>query len=273
MRLHLQLCSLVSLLSAVALPTPPAETQALGPLLQAAGTYLAGYEQDLALVAEEEYSQQVTVNRRTLHSDVLITSDQTFGWLEFRDVGVRDGVPLRDHQERLLALFAKPNPDRLQQAQRIVAEGARFNLNPPGARVNRTINLPLTAARFLRSTEQYRSSFHIAGSNLQTGVISLEFTERHRPRLIATADEAAATGRFEIERTTGRLLSSRLMLESGATLATIFVRFGADANIGMWLPLAMNEEYRGAFNGSVTGVAKYSRYRRFRVETSDTINR
>jgi hypothetical protein len=143
--------------------TAQTDVPRLEDLLQVAGAYVAGYEQNLTLVAEEDYSQQVTQKRRTLHSDILITSDHTFGWLEFRDVAVRDGSPMRDHQERLLALFTKPNPDRLTQAQRIVAEGARFNLSPPGVRLNRTINMPLTAARFLRPADQYRSSFRIAG--------------------------------------------------------------------------------------------------------------
>jgi hypothetical protein len=35
--------------------------------------------------------------------------------------------------------------------------------------------------------------------------------------------------------------------------------------------LARLVEYRGAFYGLVTGAAKYSRYREFRVETSESI--
>lgn len=270
MRPWLRPCALV-LPMVVGVAAAQTETLRVEDVLQVAGAYVAGYEQTLAFVAEEEYSQQVTLNHRTLHSDILFIRDDTFGWLEFRDVAVRDGTPVRDREERLMALFTKPNPDRLEHAQRIVAEGARFNLNPPGARLNRTINLPLTAVRFLRTADQYRSSFRLAGSNLQTGVVALEFTERHRPRLIGTSDDAAARGRFEIDRATGRLTSSRLTLQSGATVATITVQFGADANVGMWLPLTMHEEYRGPFNGFVTGVAKYSRYRQFRVETSESI--
>jgi hypothetical protein len=240
-------------------------------ILQVAGAYVASYERTLALVAEEEYSQRVARNERTLHSDILFIRDETFGWLEFRDVATRDGIRIRDREERMLGLFTKPNPDRLKQVQRIVAEGARFNLNPPGARLNRTINLPLTAARYLRIADQHRSSFRIAGWNRRTGLVSLEFSERHRPRLIGTADDAAATGRFEIDRATGRLTSSRLTLESGAISATLSVQFAADANVGTWVPLTMHEEYRGPFNGFVTGVAKYSHYRQFRIETSENM--
>jgi hypothetical protein len=271
MRRGLWCCSFVVPLIAAEVVAAQPDTPGLAELLQIAGAYVAGYEQNLALVAEEDYSQQVTLTRRTLHSDILITSDQAVGWVEFRDVASRDGVPVRDRSERLLALFTNPHPDRLTQAQRIVAEGARFNLHPPGVRLNRTINFPLTAARFLRPADQYRSSFRIAGQHPKRGVVTVEFAERHRPRLIGTGDQAAANGRFEIDIATGHLQSSTLMLETGGTLATIVVRFGADANVGMWVPLAMNEEYRGRFNGLVTGVATYSRYRQFRVETSEDI--
>ena len=50
-------------------------------------------------------------------------------------------------------------------------------LNPPDVRLNRTINLPLTAVRFLRTVDQYRSHFNIPPQNRSTGVVSLEFTE------------------------------------------------------------------------------------------------
>ena len=223
------------------------------------------------LSRKRRYSQQVTMDRQVLHSDILFMRDETFGWVEFRDVAARDGTAVRDREERLLALFTTPNSDRIRQVQRIVAEGARFNLNPPGARLNRTLNLPLTAVRFLRTADQYRSSYRVAEWNRKTGVVSLEFTERHRRRLIGTTDNAAATGRFEIDRATGRVTSSRLTLRSDRTLAMITVRFALDANVGVWLPLTMDEEYRGAFDGLVTGAAKYSRYRQFRVETSETI--
>ena len=143
---------------------------------------------------------------------------------------------MRDRQDRLLTLFTKPNPDRVAQAQRIVAEGARFNLNPADIRLNRTINLPLTAVRFLRTVDQYRSHFNIPPQNRSTDVVSLEFTEEHRPRLITTPDQAAATGRFDIELATGRVLSSTLNLRSRSANATIEVKFGPHPQIGMYLP-------------------------------------
>lgn len=244
----------------------------LSEILKAAGDYAAGFERNASLVAEENYYQFVDTTRRALRSDLLFIPDEAFGWLEFRDVATTDGIPIRDRQERLLTLFTKPNPDRLKQAQRIVAEGARFNLSPRSARLNRTINLPLTAIRFLRPVSQHRASFRIGRWSPESGIVSLEFSEQYRPRLINTPDQAAANGRFEIETATGRLTTSTLLLQSGNTFATITVKFAADQKLGMWLPLTMEEQYRGGtWPGLVTGKATYSAYRQFRVETSESI--
>ena len=138
------------MLATTALPAGQTQAPAVEDVLRAAAEYVKGYE-GMALVAQEEYTQLAALVRRNLQSDILFMKDDSFGWVEFRDVGLVNGAPVRDRQDRLLTLFTKPNPDRLAQAQRIVAEGARFNLNPPDIRLNRTINLPLTAVRFLRT--------------------------------------------------------------------------------------------------------------------------
>lgn len=256
----------------LAVATLSAQTAApdLAQILKAAGEYVAGYERTLSLVAEEDYTQQLYVNRRTLHSDILFMQDDEFGWVEFRDTSLVDGRLVRDRQARLLDLFSQPKNDRLAQAQRILAEGARFNIDPVGVRLSRTINLPLTALRFLRTKEQYRSRFTLA-SVRSNGVASLEFTEEHRPRLITTPDQGAAAGVFDIDAATGRVLSSRLTLRTKEVTAMIAVTFAAAANIDRWVPAAMSEQYRGSFNGVVTGNATYSHYRQFKVETSEDI--
>ena len=263
----------IALLVLAATATAPAQPAAprVEDVLRAAADYVAGYERTLALVAEESYTQEIFTVRRTLQSDILFMQDGKFGWVEFRDIAAVNARPVRDRQDRLRELFTKPNPDRLKQAQRIVAEGARFNLDPPDARLNRTVNLPLTALRFLRTADQYRSHFNMPPQNRSSGIVSLEFTEEHRPRLITTPDQAAATGRFDIEMTTGRVLWSSLTLRSWAAHATIEVKFGPNREVGMFLPETMNEQYRGSFKGVMTGTATYSRYRQFKVETSTDI--
>jgi hypothetical protein len=268
---HSVLSAAVLLLGVTALLAGPAQAPVVEDILRAAGEYVKGYERALALVAEESYTQQVFANRRTLQSDILFMQDDQFGWMEYRDIAAVDARPVRDRQDRLLALFTKPNADRLAQARRIVDEGARFNLNPPDLRLNRTINLPLTAIRFLRAADQYRSHFNIPPQNRSGGVVSLEFTEEHRPRLISTPDQAAATGRFDIELATGRVLSSTLTLRSRSANATMEVKFSPNAQVGLNLPVSMTEKYVGSFNGVITGSASYSRYRQFKVETSEVM--
>jgi len=271
MRLLAGWCCAIAVL-ATALPSAQGQEIQVGEILRAAASYVAEYERALAIVGQEEYIQQASSQgRRILRSDILFMQDEAFGWVEFRDVAERDGSPVRDREERLLALFSKPNADRLKQAQRIVAEGARFNINPGNFRLNRTINLPLTALRFLRSADQYRSAFKVGQWNRRTNLVSIDFEEQHQPRLIGTSDHRAASGRFEIDRGSGRVTASKLTLPSGATVATIVVKFAYDANVRMWLPLSMEEQYFGPFSGSITGLAKYSGYRQFRVETSTEI--
>lgn len=240
-------------------------------VLRASAGYLAEFERALGtLTAQEEYTQEVPgVATRILRSDMLFFHDEQFGWVEFRDVAVVDGVPVRDRELRLLNLFQRPTPDRLAQAQRIVAEGARFNLHAPRAKVNRTINLPLTALRYLRGPAQRRSEFSIADSGAGSDTVVLSFREREEPRLIRTEDGTAARGKFEVHRPTGRVLSSELTLPTKATTAVIQVRFALHPGLQLWLPDTMQERYvAGPLGQRINGLARYSEYRQFRVDTS-----
>jgi hypothetical protein len=51
----------------------------------------------------------------------------------------------------------------------------------------------------------------------------------------------------------------------------IAVRFGPYAGLDMWVPLSMDEQYHGNFADRVTGIARYSHYRQFKVETTTDI--
>jgi VWFA-related protein len=145
-----------------AAPVPPALLA--NSVLRTAASYLQQYEHDVsALVAEEDYVQRLPNDRqsRRLRSDMLIILDQVAGWVGFRDVFEVDGKPVHDRDERLAKLFLKPNANSFAQARRIVEESSRFNLNPAIGGVNRTINQPLLALKFLRAANQARSTFAI----------------------------------------------------------------------------------------------------------------
>jgi hypothetical protein len=256
-------------------------------LLARVAAFLDTYERSLpAIVAEENYTQRASVEgrlgmeSRTLRSDVLVIADEDYGWISFRDVFEVDGRAVRSRDQRLVDLFLSPHGDRFAQARRIVAEGARFNLNVSGFDVHRTINMPLVALRFLRRFNQSRSLFRIAGDARVGSLLStlLEFEEQSMPRVISSPDAAAARGRFWVEPGSGRILRSELSFETGTVdqktplRSRVRVSYGWDERVNEWLPLSMQEEYRVAA-ALIEGVASYSNFRRFTVATSADIKR
>jgi hypothetical protein len=234
---------------------------ALDVVLRHAAAYLDTFATNASgIVLEEAYTQQARARQlttRRLRSDVLITADRAVGWYEFRDVFEVDGKPVRDRDDRLAQLFAQPSPSALEQARRIVAEGARFNLNPEGLTGSRTLNLPTAALFFLREINQRRSSFSRNGftSIGERRVAVVDFKETSKPRLIGTVDQAAARGTFWIEPETGAVLRTLLKLASGAGAMTFGmsakVDYAFDARANVWLPRSMDEHYEiTSANGS-----------------------
>jgi hypothetical protein len=233
-----------------------------------------------SVVVQEDYEQVVRAgttgaSRRT-RADLATIDAGSAGWVEFRDVYEVDGRPVRDHDNRLARLMNAPLADALRQAQRVAVESARFNLNVRGVTVDRTVNTPLTALRFLRSRNQSRSSFHLDGMTVKAGVRcqAVRFVERARPSLIESTDGTSARGTFWIEPSTGRVVASELEIEAPidhfrAIRARLTVDYAFAATVGLWLPSRMDEVYdmRAA---TITGRATYSHVRQFSVSTNAT---
>lgn len=251
-------------------------------VLRAVADHLDAYERALSsVVAEEDYNQRilesprpVAAMSRRLRSDILLILDGTYGFVGFRDVFEVDGTPVRDREDRLMDLFLRPRADALEQARRIVAEGARFNITPAGVIIHRNVNTPFVALKFLRRANQARSSFSItSGRPDRDQAVVLAFRERARPRLIASRDGRPARGAFTIDPRSGRISRSELVLETGGTTMTIRVSFEEDPKTKLWLPAAMSEHHWSYGGGAVEGSARYSNYRQFRVETSTEIGK
>ena len=225
------------------------------------------------MIAQEDYLQRVPVEAtfRRLRSDLLIVAEANVGWVEFRDTFEVDARPVRDRDNRAADLFLKPNPNALQQAKRITGESARFNLSPQRYAFNRTLNVPLTALRFLRRPNQSRSTFHIDRREA-TGVV-VGFREIASPRLIASEDSAAATGSFTLDPESGRVLRTEFTLPSRRVSGTFTVEYAEQPALKLWLPASMVERY--VFPGGVVmdGRATYSKFRMFRVETETIIGK
>jgi len=247
---------------------------------------LRSYTAEVAgVVIEEKYLQQAqgrVVVARELESDLAIIAEPRFGWIEFRDVFAVDGEPVRDRQDRVIELFSSAREDALEQAQRIVQEGARYNLNPVGVQFARTINLPLAALMYLRGGNVGRSEFQRQSAESLHGrpVLLVRFEEQELPRLIGSVDNAPAHGQFWIDRETGQVLRSILSIESrrGTTTieASIDVNYQFVEDLDLWLPRSMEENYaisdgQGAPVASISGRALYSNYRKFRVQTDEGV--
>ena len=248
-----------------------------------ASAFVEAFQKDFGgMVAEERYEQDVraiTTNillrgrvappaRAVLRSDfgLVRTSDR---WLPFRDVFERNGMPVRDREDRLSKLFLEGSRSALEQARLLMEESSRYNIG----NVSRTINLPTMALDFL--TELYRPRFAFTdGGRDETGRI-LVFKETGRnPTYIATTNnrDLPATGRFWVEEETGRVVKTELNAIDTAVDARITVTYQTDPASGAWVPARMEERYirRGDPN-EVRGLATYSNFRRFKVETTEEL--
>lgn len=259
------------------------QDQALAALLEAAAKYVDGYQEAAsAIVSEETYQQTVVSNalmngardaqKRVLRSDVAVIRAGG-GWMAFRDVFEVDGKAVRDRDDRLAALFIKPSAKTLDQSQTIADESARFNI---GKSVHRNLNVPTMTLAFLEKERQARFAFARIGAQRVEGVRGeiVTFQERARPTLIRSGsqDVTSTSGQFTIDPETGRVLRSELKVEVDQITATITVTYAPQPNLALWMPGLMTERYqRTRGTETITGEARYSRFRAFKVDVKTIV--
>jgi hypothetical protein len=258
-------------------PTP------LSTLLNRTSTYVDGFLQVFStVVAEEQYVQDargavpvegaltgVEMPRHVeLRSDFLfVTTDSAANWLTFRDVYAVNGRAVRDREERLAKLFLQPDGDRIERARRIAMDGYRYNIGSP----DRTIANPLVVLGLLQ--QKYRAHFEFAVRGIDPGLGPdtwiLKFDERVRPTILRTADhrDVSTSGRVWIDGASGRVLQTELNTSTGDRVLTVF-RF--DERMQLDVPVEMRD--LTWFNRApITGVATYTKFRRFVVSTSQDV--
>ncbi|NQW03983.1 MAG: hypothetical protein HQ485_08145 [Acidobacteria bacterium] len=245
-------------------------------LLARVADYLDTYDAKFSgVVSEEQYAQvarrhTAVTARRVLRSDVILVNGGPIGWLSFRDVFEVDGRPVRDRDDRLYQMFLNPASDALEQATKVVDEGARFNVGP----ISRTINVPTMALAFVRQSAQARSVFGWNGEAKVDGVptVVLRFREMVSPRLIHTVDQVPATGRLWIEPKTGRVVRTQLEVDSIDARVEITVTYAPQEKLkDLWVPVRMEERYSIAATQSITGTATYTNFRQFNVNVATII--
>ncbi len=248
-------------------------------VLARASAYLDSYEKAFSIVVSEEtYSQELEIaprittraanadqtirKERTLRSDVLQTNVGQRDWVAFRDVYEVDGRAVRDRDARLQKLFIDTPAQALEQARKIVAESARYNLGV----LRRDINVPTMALTYLRDMNQSRSAFTPAGRQTVGDVRAaiVEFREHATPTIIRSPDgDRPAKGYFWIEPASGRVLKSEVFVADRRSSAKITVTYGAVPKLTVWAPILMVEEYTGP--EAIRGKATYANFRQFGV--------
>jgi len=247
-------------------------------LLARAADYVAGYQREYSmLVAEERYVQRTRTEQQTLRSDLLLVRPAGIdAWVSFRDVFEVNGRPVRDREDRLKRLFLDGSPEALKQLAEIKTESSRLNIGP----VERNINVPLFALKFLEAANLARCRFAPAGTKDVAGVSAtrMTFQETAKPTLVRLdmAQDIAATGWFLVDPASGAVVGTMLQLvfPSNNAVIELEVRYERDANLGLWVPVEMAETYsvRGTTmerRALLDARAEYSRFRRFQV-TSET---
>jgi hypothetical protein len=278
-----------------------AQPPALPDVLQRAGAYVVSFQYQLAgIVAEERYVQDAFVppqkpllfsrtEHRELRSDLLLIKPPTVkDWIQFRDVFEVDGLPIRDRDERLLKLLLDPSATGNARIERILDEGAQYNVGT----ILRNINVPVVPLLYLNPGNQKRFKFKRASDRrpamatpasapmaadgvfrVNEEVWAIEYEEKDRPTFIRTTARKSlpSKGRFWIEPDTGRVLMSELILKDRDVNAIIDVSYQSEPLLGFLVPIEMRERYEGRFDKShIEGVATYGRFRQFQVNTNET---
>ncbi len=263
-----------------------AQPPALKDVLRRMDAYVATFEQRMSrVVATERYRQQLEVRpagivadavrkgrpaptapapiteARTLRSDYALLRSGNGDWVGFRDTFEVDGMPVRDHDDRLQRLLMD---GALTQAAAIASESARFNLGTDF--VPRTVNVPTLALRLLRESERWRFSVRKSGEDTigDAHVWRIEFRERERPTIVRRANGADQRSRAQVwvSPDTGEIW--RTMLAWEETPSTVTVSYGHVDGIDVLVPVTMSERYDPG-GAVVTGEAVYSDFRQFQT--------
>ncbi len=274
---------------------------ALGDLLNRAAWYLDYFiDQFENVVAEESYVQDASTllpsyspigggrggsilpgpsaaelgraRHRDLRSDfLLVKSPDTLALVAFRDVITVDGVAVRDRQQRLAKLFLEAPTDWMLQAQRILDEGARYNLG----NMRSTLGNPVLGLGVLQFSYQSRFKFSLGKEDRSVGpgVWIVEYQETASPAMVRgeANRDLFAHGRLWIDSTNGSVLKTELLVEQPTVRAQIVTTFRVDDRFTIAVPSEMREQYSFNSGSKITTVATYGRFRRFDVTSDENV--
>lgn len=237
--------------------------------------YVDRFERDAsALVAEEHYIQRLELRSgpsrthwtRELRSDyVLVKPADTSPWLGYRDIFEVDGTPVREREARVVALLAGTAPDSLARAAAFARDGSRFNLGP-----ERTINTPTMALQLMARLNADRLRVRVPRNWEHQDTASIAFEERDRPTIVRTPDghNVESSGTVAVRVADGAILSAQLHFRFTAERrrrdARMQITYGPVGGVSVLVPVRLSEQLPTS-EGEASGVATYSKYRRFQT--------
>jgi hypothetical protein len=218
--------------------------------------------------------------KRTTRADlVFVRLTGEIPWASYRDVFEVDGRKVREHEQRLVRLLSNPSADGQEQARKVLAASAAYNIGP----VKRTVNLPTLPLLFLLARNQERFEFQLGGRRTirATEAVELVFRETSRPTLVKGPWNAdlPAQGRFWVNPARGAVVRSEVAFAYGAEAeARVTTDYRPEQALAMWVPAEMREHFADIPNATVktfpapfNGVARYERFRRFTVATDEQV--
>jgi hypothetical protein len=200
-----------------------------------------------------------TASRRHQAAFLLLRRSDDTGWLGFRAVRHVDGRAVDAAAET--TVIGEP---ALAEWRRRSEASARHHLGP----ITRRVNLPTAALVVLHAAHHARFTF-AAAPGADRASCQVRFQELEEPSIVQSGidDDVPASGAFQIDEATGRVISSELFganRASGVASKTT-VRFGRDPQLQVWVPREMREEFVSRHGDRLRGVATYSGYRTVEV--------
>jgi hypothetical protein len=228
------------------------------------GSYVAGVVNGLANIVGQEAFTLSKPDRRVT-SDLLLVRypGSQRDLLAYRDVIQLNGKPVPGREQRLVDLFITPPGGLRERAQQIMADS--------DAHVPSVFN-PMFALAFLQSA--YQSQFELtvndAGSAWPREVKAVTFVEVRRPTVLRRGPldniDVPTRGTAWIEEGTGRVLQTELEVGTGRSAPSMVTKFQLDERLQVTVPVEMRTR-------NPDGVAIYSNFRRFGVDTDSRLKK